>query len=429
MKRAVAVAAAALALASCGKDGAAGKKAGAKGPLLVRVAEARVERVERIVELTGTLGGAEEVTVVAEIDGRVERVAADLGDPVDQGALLVQLADAEPRLRHAQAEAEYLQALARLGVDDDGLGRFQPESMAVVRRAEADLAEAKRNFGRGEELRRRELAAEGELDALRTRLRIAEAAHKFGKGWALPAALEEARGARAIAMARRAAAALARKKVKDTSIASPVRGFVARRHVALGAYVRAGEKIADVVVVDPLVLRGEAAERYVGAIRPGMTVRLRVDALDGRAVEGKVSRVGPAISTSTRTFPLEAELPNADGALRPGLFARAEIEVGADEQVVAVPETAVSSVAGVTKVFVEEDGKARERPVQVLRKRGSDALLAGPLEAGDRVILTAIARLFDGADVQVDGSAVEPAPEAKPASAEPGTKAAAGRGT
>jgi hypothetical protein len=85
-------------------------------------------------------------------------------------------------------------------------------------------------------------------------------------------------------------------------------------------------------------------------------------------------------------------------------------------------------VAGVTKVFVEEDGKARERPVQVLRKRGSDALLSGPLEAGDRVILTAIARLYDGAEVKVDETAAAPPAEAG-APPEGAPKAAAGRGT
>jgi len=98
-------------------------------------------------------------------------------------------------------------------------------------------------------------------------------------------------------------------------------------------------------------------------------------------------------------------VPNPSGALKPGLFARARVRLGRSEQLVAVPETAVANLAGVIRVFVLEDGQARERKVHIVRKRGSDALLAGELKAGEQVILTGIARLHDGAPVQRDGEA------------------------
>lgn len=389
-----------LLLTACKGQGDAAKGGPPKGPSIVRIAIATPERVDRIVELTGTLSGLEEVTVSAEVDGRVERVAADLGDAVAQGAVLVQLADAEPRLRAAQAEAEYLQTLAKLGIDDGGLEGFVVTEAASVKRAKADDEEAKKNLERGEELTRRGLAAQGELDTLRTRARVTEAA--------LQAAVEGARGDRASAMGKRAAAGLARKKVRDCAVGSPVKGLVARRHVSLGQYVKAGQSVMDVVIADPLRLRGEAPERYAGVLTAELPVAVRIDAL-GRTVEGKLSRVGPSISGTSRTFPVEALVPN-DGALQPGLFARATVRVGADEEVFALPETAVATLAGVTKVYVEIDGKAAERRVTLLRKRGSDALVAGELKAGERVILTAIARLFDGAEVKVDeGPDVAPA--------------------
>lgn len=399
-----------VATAACGGKGpASGGGGGAKGPVIVRVGEAHLEHVDRIVEITGTLGGDEEVTVASEVDGRVETIVADLGDEARAGGPLVKLAAAELRLRAEQARAEYQQALAQAGVDESGLDSFVVENHAAVRRAAADRAEAVRNLDRGRELFRRQLAAQGEVDTLETTERIADAAYQ--------AALETARSARATALARRAAWGLAQKKLADATIVSPVKGRVARRHVALGTYVKIGQPIADVVTTDPLKLRGEVAERYAGQVAPGMEVTLRVDAGD-RQVTGKIVRVGPAIAASSRTFPVEAAVANPDGALQPGVFARAEIRLGSDEEVVAVPETAVSNVAGVTKVFVESDGKASERKVTLLRKRGSNALLAGDIAAGDRVILTGIARLFDGAEVQVDGAPTTPAaPGARPAGA------------
>jgi membrane fusion protein (multidrug efflux system) len=110
---------------------------------------------------------------------------------------------------------------------------------------------------------------------------------------------------------------------------------------------------------------------------------------------------------------VEALVDNKDRALKPGTFARAKVVIGTNESVAYVPETAVSNVAGVTKVFVVEDGRAKARDVEVLRKRGSDALISGPLKDGDALVLTAISRLFDGTEVKVDNAAPE-ATERKP---------------
>ncbi|AKU90283.1 efflux RND transporter periplasmic adaptor subunit [Vulgatibacter incomptus] len=388
-----------LALAGCSKSEPV--QARPNGPVQVHALTVQPERVERIVELTGRLGGAEEVTVSAEVDGRVEKVLADLGDKVALGAPLVQIDASELRLREAQADSDYLQSLAKLGVEAARLDRFEPEAQADVRRAEADLAEARRNLERGEELMKRGLLAEGELDTLRTRERVATASQQK--------ALEDARSSFALAKGRRASLGLARKKRLDSTITSPVAGSVAKRMVALGEYVKAGQAVAVVVVTDPLKLHGEAPDRYAGQLHRGMPVDVELDVAGLGAHTGEVARVGPLVSATSHTFPVEALFQNADGTLKPGLFARAKIRVGADEEVFAVPETAISSVAGVTKVFVIEDAKARSRAITVLRKRDGDALLQGELKAGDRVVLTGIARMYEGAEVQVMDAPAEAA--------------------
>jgi RND family efflux transporter MFP subunit len=376
-----------------------------KGPVVVRVVEAKEEVVDRVVEITGTLGGAEEVTVSAEVDGRVERVAADLGDTVAKGGLLVQLQSTTPRLLAEQAEADYLQALARLAVDDANLDTVDPNKLASVKRAEADLEEARRNERRVSELFKKGVVTQNDLDTIETRARVAEAAAQ--------AAHEDAAAAVATAKAKRAALGLARKRLADTSVSSPLAGVVSERLVSLGELVKAGQPVARVVVGDPLKLRGDVPERYAGAVKPDMGVKIEVDAI-GLSADGKISRVGPSVASSSRTFRVEALVPNADGKLKPGLFSTARVVVGADERVIALPETAVSAVAGVTKVFVLDDGHAKERKVDVLRKRGSDALVAGEVKAGDKVITTGIARLFDGAEVKVDGDGGASPPPSSP---------------
>ncbi|HLV61577.1 MAG TPA: efflux RND transporter periplasmic adaptor subunit [Fredinandcohnia sp.] len=395
MKQLAPLASLLLLAAACSGGGT--ERARPRGPVSVRTIELRAEAVERVVEVSGPLAGLEEVTVSAEVDGRVAAIAADLGDAVDVGAPLLRLDPSELRLQVARAESEYLESLARLGIDDRELGSFDPATQAEVRRTLADLEEARRNLARGEELFGRNLLAQGEVDALRTRVRIAEAAYQQ--------ALESARSAFALAKGRKAALSLAQKKLRDATIVSPIRGVVARRLVALGEYIRAGQPVAVVVMTDPLKLQAEIPERYVGQIAPGMEVEIRTAGSEPH--RGTVSRVGPLVSGTSRTFPIEALFERPGKRLRPGVFAAGVVRLGVDEEVFAVPETAISSVAGVTKVFVVEKGVARERSVTLLRKRGSDALVQGGLRDGETLAVTGIARLYDGAPVRVESTEPE----------------------
>jgi RND family efflux transporter MFP subunit len=376
-----------------GGAGGPGGPGGKGKPVTVRTLELKEERVERVVEITGTLRGTEEVVVSAEVDGRVERVAADLGDIVKAGSALVVLARETPRLQVAQADADYATALARAGTDDAGLDAATPDQVAAVRRAAADRDDAVLNLKRVKELFDKGVASQAELDTAKAREQITQAA------WA--AARDDAAANIATARARRAALGLARKRLGDTSIQSPVDGIVAERLVGLGELVKPTQPVMRVVQMNPLKLRGDVPERYADVVKKDLALDVEVDSLRVTA-RGKVARVGPAVDNASRTFPIEAELDNSDGRLKPGTFARARVVVGEDELVFAIPETAISNVAGVTKVFVVDDDKAADRRVQVLRKRGSDALITGDLKAGERVIVTAIARLFPGAPITLD---------------------------
>jgi len=405
LKSPLALIACAALLVGCSDPPAAGGPGGGPGgkgkPVTVRTVEAREERVERVIEITGTLAGLEEITVSAEVEGRVERVGADLGDAVKAGSILIQLAREMPRLQAAQADADYGTALARAGTDDAGLDAASPDTSAAVRRTTADRDEAVRTLQRVTELFGKAVASQADLDTARTREQVALAA--------LAAARDDAAANIATARARRAALGIARKRLGDTGITTPVDAVVAQRLVGLGELVTPGQPVMRVVQANPLKLRGDVPERYADVVKKGLVLDVEVAAL-GIATRGSVARVGPVIDGASRTFPIEALLEN-DGRLKPGSFAKARVVVGEDELVFAVPETAVSNVAGVTKVFVVADDKAADRRVQVLRKRGSDALLTGDLKAGDRIIVTAIARLFPGAPIVVDGTPA-PAPPA-----------------
>src|SRR5690606_3906313 len=155
----------------------------------------------------------------------------------------------------------------------------------------------------------------------------------------------EASALLATARARQSELAAARQRLADASIRapgggtasastapSPQRWAIATRLVSVGEYVRAGDPLFQVVPDDPLKLRAAVPERYINEIRIGQKVTLRLEGVSGPVV-GRVSRVSPSVDVASRTFQIEALIPNPDRQLRPGAFARAAVEVGVDEKV------------------------------------------------------------------------------------------------
>ncbi len=141
-------------------------------------------------------------------------------------------------------------------------------------------------------------------------------------------------------------------------------------------------------------------------------MHIRVDPVPGREFPGKVTRVSPAVDVASRTVTVEAEVPNPEGVLRPGLFARAAVLLRQDQAVAFVPEGAVAYFAGITKVYVVADGVARERAVSLGARKGGLIEVVRGVKAGEQVATSGLAQLHDGAPVTIAGAAA-PAP-AKP---------------
>jgi RND family efflux transporter MFP subunit len=183
-----------------------------------------------------------------------------------------------------------------------------------VQRTEADLARAKA----GEEDARRDWNRKKGLLANES---IPQTT--FDKA---QAALDQALAGR---QSMEAALALARQKVDDAVIRSPITGVVDQRKTNPGE--RLGEAGVAFVIVQtaPLKLRFSVPERYLSELRTGQTIVAQVDPYPGEKFTGRVKTVGGVIDPATRTFFAEAEFPNSDGRLRPGLFAR--IELGAED--------------------------------------------------------------------------------------------------
>lgn len=366
---------------ACQREAPAARPAnGGKGevPRPVRLVSAAEERLPRTVAVTGTLAADEEVVAGFKVAGRVSELAVDLGSRVRQGQVLARLDPADFRIRVEQAEAALRQVRAALGLPPDGSDeRVDVEKTALVREARAVLEEARLHRDRMTQLREKDLVARSEFDTAVSRLLVAEGRYQ--------AAIEEIRNRQELLAERRSSLSLARQQLADTVLHAPVDGAVRERRVSVGEFLAAGAPVVSVVRIHPLRLRVSVPERDAPAIRPGQAVRVRLEGDPAEHV-GRVVRLSPAIQEQNRTLLVEAEVPNRDGRIRPGAFARAEIVAPADRPVVLVPARAIATFAGLEKVFTVKDGRAVEKRIRTGRRAGDRVEVLEGVAAGEPLV-------------------------------------------
>ena len=159
--------------------------------------------------------------------------------------------------------------------------------------------------------------------------------------------------------------------------------------------------VISIVRLDPLKVIAEIPERMAPWITDGRAVELRVDAYRDRTFSGKVTRISPAVNTSTRALPFEAIVPNEEALLKPGTFARVHIESGKVDDVLTLPYGALQYRYGVNRVFVIDANKLAVRELQVGERLGDRIEIVSGVKEGERVATTDVDTLTDGAAVTV----------------------------
>jgi RND family efflux transporter MFP subunit len=399
-----------LAAASAGFAAACGGSAASTASLTGRTGAGRggqrptvaVERttpvehmaVHRQVDLSGTLLSPEQARVSSEVDGRVQEVLVQLGTIVQTGAVLVRLDTRELQLAVDRAESALNQVLAQLGIPrGQNIEPPPDEQIATVRQASANLEDARATFARTEQLGGRGLLSKVDRDTAETRFKVSEANYQ--------AAVDAVRALKASLQDRRAAFALAQKKLDDAAIHAPVAGSVSERLVQPGEFIKANTPVVTIVQMSPLKLRTALQEKFASVIKPGQTVDFAVEAYPGETFTGRLAYISPAVDQATRTFTVEAIVANQDGRLKPGFFANGVVGTKLDEHVTALPEDAISTLAGVSSVYVIEDGKIRQQTVSLGTRQGKLVEVTDGLKGNETLAASNLSQLATGTQVQI----------------------------
>lgn len=323
-------------------------------PPPVHAAAIELEAVTPISTATAEILANRQSNMRSEAAGRVVDVLVEAGDRAEEGQVLLRLDVGRPASAAQAANAAVAQSQAR-------------------------LAQAEREQARTKKLVQTGGLPEQRLDDAEDAVRLASAARD----------------------AARAEARLARRGLTDAVVRAPFGGTIVERAVELGEYLAPGSPLLTLADTSLLKARVLLDPREAIDVSVGSKALISVYARPGEVFAGKVVRVGEVIDPRTRRLPVEIEIDDHDGRLRPGLVARFAVETGEPKMVIRVPLEGVFERFGSQHVYVIEDGIAQRRTVVLGLVGAGFAEVTEGIEPGETVVTKGVNRVVDGSKVQV----------------------------
>jgi HlyD family secretion protein len=364
-----------------GPGGFGGGFGGPRMPMTVETAPVKRADMSESIEVVGNLIGAATVEAVAKVSGRLDDVFVRLGDGVSKGQKLAKVEDRELLEQIKQADASYEVA------------------QATIRQREADLRLAQTNLDRAKNLYERQLIPKQNYDDADARYAASVAQLDLAK-----------------AQFTQSQARLDELKINlaNTTILSPVSGFVGRRSLDPGAWVTPNSSFISLVDIRMVRLVANIVEKELRRIRQGMIAEVEVDAFPGEKFKGSIAHVAPILDPATRTAQIEVEIQNPQFRLKPGMYAKVTFRVEHRENTLVVPTSALVDVGGHRGVYQPgqndqgaiaefkkiEVGLIDQNLVEVVAglAEGETVITtgAGALRQNDRIVLPGQAQPQDG---------------------------------
>lgn len=324
-------------------------------PMSVEVAVVALEPLGAGLQTVGSLRADESVVVRPEVAGRIERIHFAEGGPVSAGQPLFTL--------------------------DASLAR------AALNEANANLDNSRRAAARAGELSKDKLIARADYDRARATLGV-----------------DQAR------------VASARASLAKMTLRAPFSGQVGLREVSVGEYVNAGQGLVALVRLDPIEVDFSVPEALLSQLSSGQKISISVDGSPDDRFGGEVVAIDPSIDVNSRSIKLRARIPNPDGRLRPGQFARLVLQEDGNAQGLLVPEQALMQAGEERFVYTVVDGAAQKTVIKTGARVPGKVQVVEGLKAGDVVITAGQAK-----PAMRTGAKVKPlaSPGAKPSAAAP----------
>ena len=331
------------------------------------LAEAETREVRRELPLTGQLRPVHVALVRAKVAGEVMQMLVKEGDTVKNGQLLARLDAAEHQ--------------ARLD-----------ERVATLAASKATWENNERTRKNNEELLRKGFISQQAYDNTLANSSVALAQVK----------------------AAEANVALAKKSVDDTLVKSPWSGLIAERAVQVGDKASIDTKLLTIVDLSRMEIEAAVPASDIPNVEPGQTLNFKVEGFGARPFNGAIARVNPQSAAGSRSIMVYIEVPNADGALKGGMFAKGGLTLTRREAVTAVPISALREERGETVVYAVIDNKLARLAVKTGTRNDDEAWveIVQGLQPGVKVVKTNLGALNSGVTVRLAGEKGSSSPSA-----------------
>jgi membrane fusion protein, multidrug efflux system len=333
------------------KEGAPGGPGGAAPVVAVESTRVGTAPVPQVITAVGSLRSDESVTLRPEVAGRITDIMFKEGERVAKGATLVRL---DPSINTAD-----------------------------VQQARANLTLAQSKYDRAVDLASRNFISGQARDEAKNNLEVAQAAF-----------------------------ALASAKLAKTELKAPFSGLIGLRVVSVGDYVKEGADLVNLESIDPLKVDFRVPETFLKQVQVGQTVEVTLDALPGKAYDGKVFAVNPLVDAAGRAIVIRAQVRNQDTSLRPGMFARVRLITREEREAMVLPEQALVPQGNEQYVFKVIDGKVSRVKVETGQRRDGKVEIVAGLAKGDEVVTAGQLKLRDGVQVRTAAAAANKSPAA-----------------
>lgn len=360
-----------------------------RGPQVPAV-QVQSQPLVRTLQFSARVETRSRVGVGSTITGRVENVDVREGEAVQAGQLLVQLEQAELQASVLQAQANLAQAQAQLS---NVRNNSSISNQAQVAQNQASLMQAEADWERHQKLVAQGFLSQAALDEKRKALDVARALLQAAQAQAAASAEggAELKAAEAQVYQAKAAMEAAQAKLQQTRILAPSNGKVLRRDVEPGQIVQPGTTLLQLALDGPTLIVAQVDERFLDQLHEGQSAQVVADAFPEERLGATVLSIAPGVDAQRGAVEVKLILDAAPPAfLREDMTLSVSVETGRKEQALVVPLQALQGAkesASTAQVWVLEDGKATEKPVQLGLRTLQAAEIAQGLQAGDTVLL------------------------------------------
>lgn len=306
----------------------------------VKVSELRSQKFVEFIELTGTVKADITSTISAEESGVIERFLKDKGDWVARDEVVVKLKSDALKASYEEAKASYLLSKAT----------FERQANLYKDNVISEQKYLEYKFTNERD--------KAHYENLLSRL-------------------------------------------NKTTIESPIAGEIDERLAEIGEFVMPGMPLFRIVKTDIVKITAGVPEEYMRDVHKGSGAILTFDVLPDTQLEGKVSFIGPTITASTRTFPIEIAIANENGLLKPEMFVDIKLKRSEQDSAVVIPRDAIIETEAGEFVFVAQGNVAEKRPVTIGGAYNNHIWVSEGLQAGDALIIVGHRDLVDGERITI----------------------------